>query len=358
MATSTPNFNTAIPAKIMTPDRVSTRLGDLGVLRWDADGRHRRDGSGASDVPAGRRGVPQRVPAASLEALRVGLDEVRRRRASNKVVIFDDLMDSNSLFLTGNTDTVYALAILDLDRDGPTVVEIPPGCGPGTVDDAWFRFVIDMGAPGPDRGEGGKYLILPPGLRRRGARRLLHRALAELRQLDRAARLPRRRQARRRRHRCSATASRSTPSIAGDDPPAMEFINASGKVFNTIHANNVEFYDELHAVIDREPVELIDPETRGLMASIGIRKGQAVRARRRTAGDPRSTPPPSPTPPPGPCSSTPRTRTTTCTRAATGSAASSAATTSSCSTASGTCATSTPAPPSSTWQRSTHRRWR
>ena len=83
--------------------------------------------------------------------------------ASNKVVIFDELMDSNSLFLTGNTDTVYAFAVLDLDRDGPTVVEIPPGCGPGTVDDAWFRFVIDMGAPGPDRGQGGKYLILPPG---------------------------------------------------------------------------------------------------------------------------------------------------------------------------------------------------
>ncbi len=54
----------------------------------------------------------------------------------------------------------------------------------------------------------------------------------------------------------------------------MEFINASGQVFNTIHANNVEFYDELHTVIDREPIDMIDPETRGLLASIGIRKGQ------------------------------------------------------------------------------------
>jgi hypothetical protein len=60
------------------------------------------------------------------------------------VALFEDLMDSNSLFLTGNTDTVYASGILDLDRDGPTVVEIPPRCGPGTVNDAWFRFVIDM----------------------------------------------------------------------------------------------------------------------------------------------------------------------------------------------------------------------
>jgi hypothetical protein len=65
------------------------------------------------------------------------------------------------MFLTGNTDTVYASAMIDLERDGPTVVEVPPGCGPGTVNDAWFRFVIDMGAPGPDRGAGGRYLIVP-----------------------------------------------------------------------------------------------------------------------------------------------------------------------------------------------------
>jgi hypothetical protein len=102
------------------------------------------------------------IPAASVEALRAGLEGFGVT-AANKVVIWDDLMDSSSLFLTGNTDTVYAVAILDLGRDGPTVVEIPAGCGPGTVDDAWFRFVIDMGAPGPDRGQGGRYLILPPG---------------------------------------------------------------------------------------------------------------------------------------------------------------------------------------------------
>ena len=54
------------------------------------------------------------------------------------------------------------VSFLDLKKDGPTVVEIPAGAGPGTVNDAFFRFVIDMGAPGPDKGKGGKYLILPP----------------------------------------------------------------------------------------------------------------------------------------------------------------------------------------------------
>ncbi len=52
-------------------------------------------------------------------------------------------MDSSPLFLTGNIDTVYAAAMLDLEKDGVTVIEIPPGAGPGTVSDAFFRFVVD-----------------------------------------------------------------------------------------------------------------------------------------------------------------------------------------------------------------------
>lgn len=184
--------------------------------------------------------------------------------ASNKVVIFDDLIDSNSLFLTANTDTVYALAVLELDRDGATVIEIPAGCGPGTVDDAWFRFVVDMGAPGPDRGEGGKYLILPPGFDGPvpdgyfTAQSPSYTNFLALRgflvdgSTDATTRMFR-------------DGVKIYPLDRRDDPPAMEFINRSSQVFNTIHANNVEFYDELHTVIDREPVELIDPETRWSM---------------------------------------------------------------------------------------------
>lgn len=48
---------------------------------------------------------------------------------SSKAVILDQLLDSALLFLTGNTDTVYLSATLDLKQDGPTVVEIPPNLG-------------------------------------------------------------------------------------------------------------------------------------------------------------------------------------------------------------------------------------
>ena len=272
MPSNTPNFNTAIPEKIMTPDRVSTRLGALEFF----DGMP-TDATASTllDHLTLVRGVEvflNTVQVASLEAVRTGLAEVGAT-AANKVVIYDDLMDSNSLFLTGNTDTVYALAMLELDRDGPTVVEVPPGCGPGTVDDAWFRFVVDMGAPGPDRGQGGKYLIVPPGYEGTVpdgffvAQSTSYVNLICLRgfivdgSTQSASQMFR-------------NGIKIYPLDRQDDPPAMEFINGSGKVFNTIHANTFEFYEELHRVIDREPVEIIDPETRGLIASIGIRKGK------------------------------------------------------------------------------------
>ena len=65
-------------------------------------------------------------------------------------------------YLTGNNSTIYAFASIDLKIDGPTVVEIPPGMY-GTANDAAFRYLTDFGATGPDKGDGGKYLFVPPG---------------------------------------------------------------------------------------------------------------------------------------------------------------------------------------------------
>ena len=45
-------------------------------------------------------------------------------------------------------------------KDGPVVVEAPPNIL-GVVDDFWFRYVIDLGNAGPDKGKGGKYLFVP-----------------------------------------------------------------------------------------------------------------------------------------------------------------------------------------------------
>jgi len=161
---------------------------------------------------------------------------------------------------------------LDLDRDGPTVVEIPPGSGPGTVNDAFFRFVIDMGFPGPDKGEGGNYLILPPGYEGEVPEGyftasspsyinwLILRGFLVDGKPDAASQMFR-------------EGLKVYPLAQAQSPPAMEFINGSTVAFNTIQANNDEFYEELHQVIG-EPTGFIDPELRGSLASIGIQKGK------------------------------------------------------------------------------------
>lgn len=212
------------------------------------------------------------VPATSLEGIRLGMESLGVTK-SNQAVVMDNLMDSNPLFLTGNSSTVYCLVWLDLERDGPTVVEIPAGAGPGTVNDAFFRFVIDMGAPGPDKGKGGKYLILPPDYE--GAvpdgyftakspsnnNWIALRGFLVDNKPDAASKMWR-------------EGLKVYPLSMVDNPPEMEFIKGSKQKFNTIHANTYDFYEELHAVLDREPVSMLDPELRGLFASIGIQKGK------------------------------------------------------------------------------------
>lgn len=79
------------------------------------------------------------------------------------VIIWEELMDAQTLLLTANTETVYALAHLNLKADGPTVIEAPPKML-GFVQDGFQRYLVDIGPLGPDRGAGGAFLILPLAL--------------------------------------------------------------------------------------------------------------------------------------------------------------------------------------------------
>ncbi len=269
-APPTPGYNQTIPPEIMTPETVETRIGTLKFFDGLPDDATVKTVYDNLDFARGMEAFLQFVPAASLEALREGSIELGSRRP-NQVVIMNQLLDSNPLFLTGNTDTVYAMSFLDLKRDGPTVVEIPPGCGPGTVNDAFFRFVTDMGAPGPDRGKGGKYLIVPEGYQGdlpegyftstspSSVNWLILRGMLQDGKPDAASKNFR-------------EGLKVYPLSQKDNPPRMEFIEGSKIPFNTIHANNDKFFEEINNVIQREPVDFIDPELRGLLASIGIQK--------------------------------------------------------------------------------------
>ena len=66
--------------------------------------------------------------------------------------------------LTANNTTIYAVVITDLERDGPVVIDSPKGVY-GVIDDFWQRPIVEVGPFGPDKGNGGKFLLLPPNHR-------------------------------------------------------------------------------------------------------------------------------------------------------------------------------------------------
>jgi hypothetical protein len=272
MAQPAPNYNTPIPSSITTSDVVETRIGKLEFF----DGLPNQETSARVwdnlDFMRGVEVFLNGIPMTSLEGLRAGHEEMGVTQC-NQMLIADELMDSNPLFLTGNTDTVYCSGFFDLQRDGPIVVDIPPGVGPGTVNDAYFRFVIDMGAPGPDRGQGGAYLILPPeykgdvpdGYFVAQSPSYVNWIILRGFLVDGKPEVS---------SKMFKEGLKVYPLKDIDNPPPMEFSSLSNRYFNTIHANDYEFYEELNRVIQREPIGMLDPEIRGQIASIGIVKGK------------------------------------------------------------------------------------
>jgi hypothetical protein len=258
-----------IPSSILTPDRVESRLGPLTFF----DGYPSAETVDAVydnlDFQRGVRAFLDGLPIASLHAMREGLREVGC--VNGTVGIFETLMDARTLFLTANTESVYAVTWLDL-TDGPMVVESAPNTL-GILDDFFFGHVTDLGNAGPDRGEGGKFLILPPGYdgeapegyhtftSRTFGNWLIWRGFLEDGDPQPAV-------ANLKAH------TRIYPLAQRDAPPATEFVNLSGRSFNTIHANDMSFFEEVHAVLQEEPVDALDPEFLGLLAAIGIEKGR------------------------------------------------------------------------------------
>jgi hypothetical protein len=257
-------------ASISTPDKVKTSIGELkffdGVPTDDTVKK-------VYDNLDRMRGVQvflNTIGGASMYRLRAGNAKVGVTK-SNQIAIFSKLLDSKSLYLTGNTSTLYAQAYLDTEIDGPTVIEVPPGML-GAINDSWFRYVADLGVIGPDKGKGGKYLVLPPGykgsvpsgyfvvrpktfwtwamVRGSTAQGLGH----EVKAMEGAIRI--------------------YPLAKAGNPPKTEFINTSGMAYNTVSPNDFSFFEDLNKLIQKEPIDSLDPETRGLVAAIGIVKGK------------------------------------------------------------------------------------
>jgi len=258
-----------IPAQITTPDSVETRLGTLRFFDGFPDDATVEAIYDNLDFQRGVQAFLTAMPGASVYALREGF---RSQGADNQtVLVMETLMDSKSLFLTPNSESVYNLMWLDL-KGGPLVLETPPNVL-GIIDDHWFNYVGDVGNAGPDRGKGGKFLLLPPGYEGEVPAGYFVFRSATFGNLffwrgflvngdPRPAVENTRRFA------------KVYPLAQAANPPAMKFVDVSGVPFNTIHANDFSFFEEIDHLVQEEPAAALNPETLGLLAAIGIEKGK------------------------------------------------------------------------------------
>jgi hypothetical protein len=268
--TPKPKYVADVPEFLLTPDKVKTEfLGDLEFFDGMPSESTVQKAYDFLDLSRGVEVFLNGMPATSLYAMLEGLKDVGVKPGD--LGITEDLLDARGLLLTAQSTTPYALAEIDL-KNGPVVVEIP---GPvlGTVDDAFFRFISDVGLTGPDQGQGGKYLFVGPdyeGDIPEGyfvAKSTTYRHWLLMRVFVRDGDLKGSTQALKEGFRCY-------PLAQANKPPKQKVYNLSGKQFNTIHANDEHFYEELDAVIQYEPADAFNPELVGLFASIGIKKGK------------------------------------------------------------------------------------
>ena len=98
----------------------------------------------------------------------VGLNEWRRAHynvfggKNGEMLTYFDFAEKLGI-LTPNYTTPYIAGFVDLKESGPFVIEVPKGLIAGMIMDNWQRVLADLGVVGPDKGQGGKYLIMPPG---------------------------------------------------------------------------------------------------------------------------------------------------------------------------------------------------
>jgi hypothetical protein len=262
-------MTTDIPPGIAMPDSVETRLGTLKFFDGFPDDASVEKIYDNLDFQRAVQAYLLALPAVNMAGLREGL--LQLGPPNTTIPTFDTMMDSRSLFLTANANTAYTWIWINL-KDGPLVAEVPPMVL-GMIDDFWFRYVTDIGIVGPDKGKGGKYLLLPPDYkgdmpqgyivvrvptyesilvwRNFPVKGDIKPAIESLKKL-----------------------TRIYPLAQAGNPPENTFVNISGREFSTVAPADYKVWELLNQVVQGEPVESLDPVTLGFFASIGIEKGK------------------------------------------------------------------------------------
>jgi hypothetical protein len=214
-------------------------------------------------------------PALNVIGLRDG-SEAAFGAGYNVLPIWKDRMDCRAWVPTPNADVIYSMSYLDLKETGPLVVAAPPAVI-GMFTDFFQRTLTDVGANGPDRGRGGLYLLLPPDYQGHVPMGYFpftsptYNVFLFFRTIMTKG----------------ADGPDPAPAVANAEKTRvyplweeektvkpMVFPNASSKRVDMMYPADSTYWDKLKAFVDYEPYAAIAPETRGVLAAIGIIKGK------------------------------------------------------------------------------------
>jgi hypothetical protein len=175
---------------------------------------------------------------------------------------------------TANSDTPYGAGCLDL-KDGPFVIEMPPGPFIGLADSHHQTWILDMGLPGPDAGKGGKHLILPPGYKGEVppgyfvGKSTSNKVLIAIRSLPQKGDL--------KGAMDGLRTIKIYPLATAADPKLLKFVDISEREFDGTclrWEDNLQYWQKLHEIIDAEPLVDNFLPMYGELAALGIEKGK------------------------------------------------------------------------------------
>ncbi len=201
----------------------------------------------------------------------------------NVLPVWKKRLDAKTLVTTPNSDVIYAMSYLDLAADGPMVFEAPPNLQ-GILLDFWQRPIPgprvegrqsfgDVGLFGPDGGKGGKFLILPPGYKGTVPqgyfvfRSATNNVFVFLRSFYQDP-----------KNLTPAVALMEKAKIYPLNNTAkakpMQYPDASGIAVNMLPVSDASAFDQLKQLVDSEGQNLADRDWLGMLAALGIVKGQ------------------------------------------------------------------------------------
>lgn len=183
--------------------------------------------------------------------------------------------------ITANATTPYILAFVDLSVTGPLVIELPAGPTAGGVSDFWQREIGVMGEMGPDRGEGGKYLVVPPGLDAPpdvdGVRVLESTGVNIMfgfRTLDPDPE----------RARTLVEAVRLYPYGSGPGESPTRLVSPQGRPWSGDQPRGLAYWERLHGIYQSEVVDERDRFYLAMLKQLGIEKGRPFTPDERLTG--------------------------------------------------------------------------